>query len=88
MTLLGSFAIVLSPFLIGCISDSEIDWFRLADVGQAYGSVSVLVSALALVGIVATSIIQSRQMRIALEYAQREQHALLLRMAMEGNCSA
>ncbi|MEV0807221.1 DUF6082 family protein [Micromonospora sp. NPDC050200] len=83
VTLLGGFGIVVSPPLIGYISGSETDWVRLANIGQAYGSVSVFVSALALVGVVATSMIQNRQLRISLEYAQRDQHAMLLKMAID-----
>jgi MFS family permease len=83
LALLGSLGLLLSPPLIGYAVDSSTDWQRLADIGQAYGSVSVLLSALALVGVVATTISQARQSRIALEYAQRDQHALLLKMAMD-----
>ncbi|MET7708964.1 DUF6082 family protein [Micromonospora sp. NPDC005413] len=81
--LLGGLVLLLSPPLIGFAFDSNTDWERLADIGQAYGSVSVLLSALALVGVVATVISQTRQSGIALEYAQRDQHAMLLKMAID-----
>ncbi|MFG1838032.1 DUF6082 family protein [Micromonospora sp. NPDC049175] len=83
LALLGALGLLLSPLLIGYAVDSSTDWERLADIGQAYGSVSVLLSALALVGVAAATISQNRQSRIALEYAQRDQHALLLKMAID-----
>ena len=83
MVFLGGLALLLSPPLIDYAFDPSTDWERLANIGQAYGSVSMLLSALALVGVVATTISQNRQARIALEYAQRDQHALLLKMAID-----
>ncbi|WP_064448205.1 DUF6082 family protein [Micromonospora sp. NBRC 110037] len=83
LVFLGGLALLLSPPLIDYAFDPSTDWERLANIGQAYGSVSMLLSALALVGVVATTISQNRQDRIALEYAQRDQHALLLKMAID-----
>ena len=83
LVFLGGLALLLSPPLIDYAFDPSTDWERLANIGQAYGSVSMLLSALALVGVVATTISQNRQARIALEYAQRDQHALLLKMAID-----
>ena len=83
MVFLGGLALLLSPPLIDYAFDPSTDWERLANIGQAYGSVSMLLSALALVGVVATTISQNRQDRIPLEYAQRDQHALLLKMAID-----
>ena len=83
LTTVGGTLIVLSPFAFLFLDDMNVDWARLANIGQAYGSISVLLSALALAGVAGSLIMQRRQSNIARIAIQRDQHWTLLRMAME-----
>lgn len=73
-------AILISPAVIRFIDDDGADWNRLADIGQAYGPVSALLSALALCVVV---LVQHRQLRQERVLMAREMHASALRTAME-----
>jgi hypothetical protein len=52
-----------SPLLMATVSGTALPWGRLADVGDAFGGVSALLSAVALCGIGASLIFQQRQVR-------------------------
>ncbi|OLB64717.1 MAG: hypothetical protein AUI10_09845 [Actinobacteria bacterium 13_2_20CM_2_72_6] len=41
-------AVVLSPFLLGALGGFGVNWTRLSEIGQTYGAVSAVLSALAL----------------------------------------
>ena len=72
--------ILLSPTILNFVDDDRLDWGRLADIGQAYGPVSALLSALALCVVVFVQRRQQRQERVLMV---REMHAGALRTAME-----
>jgi hypothetical protein len=53
----------------------------LSDVGQSYGPVATILSGAALIGIVATLILQSKQTRLIAEQAVRQTHLEIMREA-------
>ena len=53
--------IIFAPLGMEWIAKASRDWVRLGNVGQAYGGVSALISAIALVGVVGSLLIQVRQ---------------------------
>lgn len=63
-----------TPFLLNAVAPSGLDWERLSSVSQTYGALSVLFSAAALVGVVASVGHQARQTRIQNEEAHRSSH--------------
>jgi hypothetical protein len=66
------FAIAASPFLLVVWEKPKsIDWNRLGEIGQAYDGTSAMLSAIALLGVVASLVIQARQNR-----NDRVQHSL------------
>ncbi|MET7334342.1 DUF6082 family protein [Nonomuraea sp. NPDC005650] len=48
-----------------------LDWVLLSNIGQAYGSVAALLTALSLVGVVVSTLIQARSVRLASEQTWR-----------------
>jgi hypothetical protein len=60
-----------------------MNWVLLSNIGQTYGAVSALLSALALGGVVISLLYQARDLRIASEQAARTFHSDLLRMEMD-----
>jgi hypothetical protein len=54
-------AIVSAPLGLEWIVKVDRNWVLLGNVGQAYGGISALVSAIALIGIVCSLLIQGRQ---------------------------
>jgi hypothetical protein len=84
VTIAGSvLLIVLTPFAFGLLGRTGANWPALSNIGQAYGGISALVSAVALAGVALSLATQNRQVRVAEEYAHREQHRTLLKMAMD-----
>jgi len=75
--------VVVSPLLMVRLSDSRLPWSQLADVGQAYGGASALLSAAALCGVGASLLFQRRQVRQELADIDRQQHMELLRLAID-----
>ena len=76
-------AVVLSPFLPGALGGFGVNWTRLSEIGQTYGAVSAVLSALAL-GAVAMSVsIQARQARADQIQAVRGFHLDLVRMQLD-----
>jgi len=73
-------AILASPGVLRLIDDEGVDWGRLGDIGQSYGPVSALLSALALCVIVMVQRHQLRQERVLMA---REAAASAVRTAME-----
>src|SRR4051812_3253478 len=65
--------VLLSPLMMIRLSDSGLPWRQLADVGQAYGGASALLSAAALCGVGASLLFQRRQMRQELADIDRQQ---------------
>lgn len=60
-----------------------LDWARLSDIGQAYGAVSALVSAVALVTVATSIYFQLRHNQIAKHAAMRMIHLELTKLALE-----
>lgn len=75
-------AVVMSPLVMVRLSSGGLTWRQLADVGQAYGGASALLSAAALCGVVASLVVQRRQVRQELAEMDRQQHIDLMKLAM------
>jgi hypothetical protein len=76
--------VVLSPLVLRVLDiGDEIDWNRLSSIGQTYGAVSAVVAAVALLGVMISLIVQSREVREARRNARRSHHVELMRMAMD-----
>ncbi|WP_173067760.1 DUF6082 family protein [Phytohabitans houttuyneae] len=76
------FIVVASPLALGLIAPRSDNWVTLSNVGQAYGAVSALLSALALFGVMVSLAFQWRQNQIALNLAVREQQRALVEMGI------
>jgi hypothetical protein len=74
---------VASPWALQRLDNRRIDWRRLSDIGQTYGAVSAIIAAVALLGVAASLVIQSREAKAAYKNAQRAHHTNILVMAME-----
>ncbi|WP_246249457.1 DUF6082 family protein [Actinomadura litoris] len=72
-----------SPWALRAFDGSAASWERLSFIGQTYGAASALLAVLALIGIVATLVLQARDTRIAREETRRAAIAELLKMAMD-----
>jgi hypothetical protein len=75
--------VIFSPALMVLAAGYPLPWQQLGDVGQAYGAVSAIVSALALLGIAVSLVIQQRQNRMMEEQAVRQRHSELVRLTIE-----
>lgn len=75
--------IALTPLALDGFRGASQYWERLSFIGQTYGAASALLAGLALIGIVATLVVQARETRNARERALRDSNSELLRMAME-----
>ncbi|MFE6283011.1 DUF6082 family protein [Streptomyces sp. NPDC057877] len=71
-------ALLSTPFLLRALAPERTDWSELSDISQTYGAVSVVVSTLALAGVVASLAYQARQTRVAQEEAARAAHRELV----------
>ncbi|MFC4033020.1 DUF6082 family protein [Streptomyces polygonati] len=80
--LLFAALIVATPFLLQAVSPGDANWGKLSEISQAYGAVSVPLSAAALAGVVASLAYQARQTRIAQEDAHRSTHRELILLAL------
>jgi hypothetical protein len=72
-----------SPLLMVFLPGSALPWDRLANIGDAYGGASALLSGLALCGVGASLIFQQRQVRQELAGLDRQQHMELLKLAID-----
>lgn len=77
------FAIIGAPFLLRWLAPAGMDWSELSDISQTYAVISVPLSALALVGAVASLIYQARQARVSQEEAASTVHRELLSRALD-----
>jgi len=76
--------VIASPFALRQIAKIHgINWMNLSNVGQTYGAVSALLTALALGGVVISLLYQARDVKTGREQASRTFHHELLRMEME-----
>src|SRR5439155_25698469 len=84
--LIGTFVfavVLLTPTVLalaGGLTDAQL--VRLSNLGQAYGAVSVLLSAIALAGVAASISHQSEQSRLQRLQNWRSMHTQLLEVAM------
>ena len=82
--LLSVIVVVLGfPLLMVLLSGSKLPWDRLADVGDAYGGASALLSAAALCGVGASLVYQQRQLRQEMSMIERQQHFDLVKLSLE-----
>ncbi|WP_433211040.1 DUF6082 family protein [Dactylosporangium sp. CS-047395] len=87
-TFLLSFLVILFllielPFIFDLLGGTTESWNRLSLIGQAYGSVSAIISAVALAGVVVSLNVQRQQTRIAAQYNFRQQHFSLMKAALD-----
>jgi ABC-type multidrug transport system fused ATPase/permease subunit len=77
--------VVASPWALRALdrNGDAINWNRLSEIGATYGAVSAIIVAIALLGVVAALVIQSREAKAARKNAQRAHHVDLLRLAMD-----
>jgi hypothetical protein len=82
ITFLG--LVVLSPFALRALSISfGLNWSSLSNIGQTYGAVSALITALALGGVVISLLYQARDVSAARSQAIRTTQFELLRLELE-----
>ncbi len=74
--------VVLWPFYIGAIAQRKVDWTTPANMGEAYGGASALLSGLAFCGIAISLFVQWRQTQVSLIYSARQRHFELVRLAL------
>jgi hypothetical protein len=74
---------ILSPFALAGISHFRSDWPQLSNIGQTYGAVSAILSALALGGILASLLYQARDSRNAHEQMTRTFQFELIKLELE-----
>lgn len=81
LTIVG--LVVLSPLALAGIAHFRSDWGQLSNIGQTYGAISAVLSALALGGIIASLLYQARDTRIAHEQMSRTFQFDLIKMELE-----
>ncbi|MEU8271935.1 DUF6082 family protein [Sphaerisporangium sp. NPDC049002] len=83
----GFFVVVASPVIIDEFSSPErigvLDWVRLSNIGQTYGAVAAIFSALALIAVTVSLVIQAGEAKSNRLQAVRGHHSDLLRMAID-----
>jgi Family of unknown function (DUF6082) len=73
-----------SPYLLLAIGHiRHSDWTKFSNEGQAYGGIAAVLGMLALVGVAASLVLQSREAAVGRELAQRTIHADLLSKALD-----
>jgi len=83
-TLIGLGAVLLSPLLLLRANRlTTQDWSTLSNVGQAYGGVSAILTALALIGVAASLLVQRKQADIARTQAIRAFQLQMLTLCLE-----
>ena len=76
--------ILVSPLLLRQLAQIKgIDWTELSNIGQTYGAASAILSAVALIGITLSLMVQARQARIERVRITRERHMELLRIILD-----
>jgi hypothetical protein len=74
--------IIFSPIALQHLAAHRFNWAQLSNVGQSYGAASAILSALAIIGVSFTLIVQARQSKENRTYYIREMHTDLLRIGM------
>jgi hypothetical protein len=75
--------IALAPLGLIWIAQLHRGWVTLGNVGQAYGGISALISAIALVGIAGSLLLQSRQHSLDRIFYHRSRQAELYAVVRE-----
>jgi len=75
--------VILSPLALAGIAHFRGDWGQLSNIGQTYGAISAILSALALGGILASLLYQARDSRIAHEQLARTFQFELIKLELE-----
>jgi Family of unknown function (DUF6082) len=75
--------IALAPLGMAALAKGRENWPLLANVGQAYGGISALISAIALVGVIGALLIQTNQHRLDRLTAIRGRQAQIYSVARE-----
>ena len=75
--------VVLSPLALAEIAHFRNDWTQLSNIGQTYGAISAVLSALALGGVIASLLYQARDSRIAHEQMGRTFQFDLIKLELE-----
>src|SRR5690349_7054760 len=82
--LVGFGAVLFSPILLLRANHlTAQDWGTLSNVGQAYGGVSAILTALALIGVAASLLVQRQQADIARTQAIRAFQLQMLTLCLE-----
>ncbi|MGW0858474.1 DUF6082 family protein [Streptomyces sp. NPDC002690] len=80
---LGLLALIVStPFVLAAVAPLSADRGKLSDIGQTYGAMSVVLSAIALAGVALSLLYQVRQARTSNEQAIRDSHLQLATLAL------
>jgi hypothetical protein len=74
--------VLATPFMLMAIGPRDVDWEKLSQISQAYGALSVVLSAGALAGVAASLAYQARQTRIATEETTWTAHRELLLLSL------
>lgn len=79
-----------SPLALASLANLDtVDWSRLADVGESYGTASAILSAVAIGGLAASFLYQAQQLRLTrLHHVRGVQRDLLMRMVEEPDLGA
>jgi hypothetical protein len=84
---IGSIALlavtVLAPFIMKWWAPGGLKWGQLSDISQTYGVVSIPLSGAALIGVVWSIVLQSRQLRISSEAEWRSSYRDLTLRVLE-----
>jgi len=75
--------VILSPLALAEIAHFRSDWTQLSNIGQTYGAISAVLSALALGGIISSLLYQARDSRIAHEQMGRTLQFDLIKLELE-----
>ncbi|GIE76686.1 hypothetical protein Aph02nite_26360 [Actinoplanes philippinensis] len=75
--------VLAGPLVMAGLVGTALPWDRLADIGEAFGGISAVLSAVALCGVGASLLYQQRQTRQELADIERQHHMELMRMAIE-----
>jgi uncharacterized membrane protein len=75
--------VVLSPLALAGIAHFRSDWLQLSNIGQTYGAISAILSALALGGILASLLYQARDSRNSHEQITRTFQFELIKLELE-----
>ena len=76
--------ILVSPLLLRQIAKIKgIDWAQLSNIGQTYGAASAILSAIALMGVTLSLLIQARQAKTERIRITRERQIELLRIILD-----